>query len=80
MVDDNGARTVKAGDKALSDFITEWASTDEGKHFVAAADTQGGGSHGGRGAHQPPQGNAAGTRDEAKTRAQQLLNKYANED
>lgn len=80
VVDDNGARTVKAGDKALSDFITEWASTDEGKHFVAAADTQGGGSHGGRGAHQEPKGNAAGTRDEAKARAEQLLNKYANED
>lgn len=80
VVDDNGARTVKAGDKALSDFITEWASTDEGKHFVAAADTQGGGSHGGRGAHQEPQGNAAGTRSEAIARAEQLLRKHASEE
>lgn len=81
VVDDNGARTVKAGDKALSDFITEWASTDEGKHFVAAADTQGGGSHGGRGAqHQETQGNAAGTRSEAIARAEQLLRKHASEE
>lgn len=80
VVDDNGARTVKAGDKALSDFITEWASTDEGKHFVAAADTQGGGSHGGRGAHQEPQGNAAGTRTEAVARAAQLLKQHASEE
>lgn len=81
VVDDNGARTVKAGDKALSDFIMEWASTDEGKHFVAAADTQGGGSHGGRGAqHQETQGNAAGTRSEAIARAEQLLRKHASEE
>lgn len=81
VVDDNGARTVKAGDKALSDFITEWASTDEGKHFVAAADTQGGGSHGGRGAHhQPIKGNAGGTREEAIARAEQLLKQHASEE
>lgn len=51
VVDENGAKAVKAGDKALGDFITEWAGGDEGKHFVIAPDTNGGGSHGGRGAN-----------------------------
>ena len=77
----DGPVIQKAGDKALSDFITEWASTDEGKHFVAAADTQGGGSHGGRGAHhQPIKGNAGGTREEAIARAEQLLKQHASEE
>lgn len=49
VTDESGARVVKAGDKALADFITEWAGSDEGKHFVAAPDTNGGGSHGSRG-------------------------------
>lgn len=49
VVDENGTRSVKAGDKALADHITEWAGSDEGKHFVTAPDMQGGGSHGGRG-------------------------------
>lgn len=46
VVDENGVRTVKAGDKALAEFITEWAGSDEGKHFVAAPDSNGGGAHG----------------------------------
>ncbi|MGY3265807.1 hypothetical protein [Lysobacter sp. HA35] len=46
VVDENGARVVKAGDKALADYITEWAGGDEGKHFVAATHTSGGGSQG----------------------------------
>ena len=54
VVDDNGQRVVKAGDKALGDFITEWAGSDEGKRFVSAPDANGGGSHGGRGAHHNP--------------------------
>lgn len=50
LVDENGVRSVKAGGKALADFITEWAGSDEGKHFVAAPDTNGGGAqNGGRG-------------------------------
>jgi predicted nuclease with TOPRIM domain len=46
VVDENGTRVVKAGDKALADHITEWAAGDEGKHFVAAPHTSGGGSQG----------------------------------
>ncbi|QQP96541.1 hypothetical protein [Lysobacter enzymogenes] len=46
VADENGARVVKAGDKAIGDFITEWAGSDEGKHFVTAADVSGGGAQG----------------------------------
>lgn len=35
------------GDKSLSDFVTAWASSDEGKHFVSAPNNYGGGSNGG---------------------------------
>lgn len=35
VAEENGARVVKAGDKALGDFITEWAGGDEGKRFRA---------------------------------------------
>lgn len=34
VVDEDGKRVVKAGDKALADFTKEWASGDEGKHFI----------------------------------------------
>lgn len=40
------ARVVKAGDKAVGDFIKTWASGDEGKHFVAATSSNGGGAQG----------------------------------
>lgn len=46
VADENGTRVVKAGDKALGDFITEWASSDEGKHFVVAPHTSGSGAQG----------------------------------
>jgi hypothetical protein len=40
-------RSPVIGEKSLSDFVTEWASSDEGKHFVAAPLNQGGGANGG---------------------------------
>jgi hypothetical protein len=40
-------RLAVVGDKALGDFVTEWAQSDEGKHFVAAPANQGGGANGG---------------------------------
>lgn len=46
-VDENGARVVKAGDKALADFITEWAGSEEGQFFVASSGAHGDGAHGG---------------------------------
>lgn len=48
LADENGAKVAKVGDKALGDYITEWAGSDEGKHFVTAPDTNGGGSRGGQ--------------------------------
>ncbi|HEY1138782.1 MAG TPA: hypothetical protein VGE88_01050 [Lysobacter sp.] len=63
VVDENGTRVVKAGDKALGDFITEWAGSDEGKHFVAAPNTTGGGSQGGN-RTTPAKGDMGGSREE----------------
>jgi seryl-tRNA synthetase len=42
-------RSVKIGDKSVSDFLKEWADSDEGKSFRAAPLNQGGGSTGGTG-------------------------------
>lgn len=50
IADDNGAKVPKVGEKALAEFITEWAGSDEGKHFVTAPDTAGGGAHNNSGA------------------------------
>lgn len=51
VVADGDARVVKAGDKELGAYITEWAGSDEGKHFVAAPASSGGGAH--NSGHQP---------------------------
>lgn len=40
-------RNPVIGDKSLSDFVGEWAKSDEGKHFVSAPNNQGGGAKGG---------------------------------
>lgn len=47
IVADGENRVAKVGDKALADFVAEWAKSDEGKHFVAAPANSGGGSQGG---------------------------------
>jgi hypothetical protein len=47
VVTEGDQRVAKAGDKALADFVKEWATSDEGKHFVAAPANSGGGSQGG---------------------------------
>lgn len=44
IAEDNGSKVVRMGDKALADAITEWAGSDEGKHFVAPASTAGDGA------------------------------------
>ena len=50
VVDADGKRVVKAGEVDLDKHITEWASSDAGKRFVSAPDTNGGGAgHGNRG-------------------------------
>lgn len=47
IVADGENRTAKFGDKALADYVKEWATGDEGKHFVAAPNNSGGGAQGG---------------------------------
>lgn len=49
VVPDGDKKVVKVGDKALADFIGEWAKGDEGKFFVAAPQNTGGGAGGGAG-------------------------------
>lgn len=40
-------RKAVIGDKSLSDFVGEWSKSDEGKHFISAPASTGGGSTGG---------------------------------
>lgn len=40
---------VVVGEKPLNEFVSEWANSDEGKHFIAAPKNNGGGAPGGRG-------------------------------
>lgn len=44
---DGDTRIAKVGEKALGDYVTEWAASEEGKHFVTAANGSGGGAGGG---------------------------------
>lgn len=49
IVADGDSKVAKVGDKALAEFIGEWAKGDEGKFFVAAPNNSGGGANGGSG-------------------------------
>lgn len=49
IVAEGETRIAKIGDKSVSDFVKEWAASDDGKHFVTAPANGGGGSHGGKG-------------------------------
>jgi hypothetical protein len=44
VIADGDQKVVRVGDKALADFVKEWAGGDEGKHFVTAPDAGGAGS------------------------------------
>ena len=59
---ENGQYSALMGDKPLFDAITEWAASDEGKHFVSAPANSGGGATGGNsnGAPIAPKGNLGG--------------------
>jgi hypothetical protein len=59
---ENGQYSALMGDKPLFDAITEWAASDEGKHFVSAPANSGGGATGGNGNGAPmaPKGNLGG--------------------
>lgn len=47
IVPDGDNKVAKVGEKALTDFIGDWAKGDEGKFFVAAPVNTGGGANGG---------------------------------
>jgi len=49
VVQDGENRVAKVGDKALTEFVTSWAQSDEGKHFVSAPANSGGGAGGSKG-------------------------------
>ena len=46
---DGDTRKAVIGDKDLSTFIAEWATSDDGKHYIAAPQNNGGGASGGSG-------------------------------
>lgn len=54
VIADGENRVAKVGDKALTDFVSEWAQTDEGKHFVTAPANSGGGAGAGKGGSFTP--------------------------
>lgn len=69
---ENGTYQALIGEKSISEAIKEWASGEQGKHFVKAPDNSGGGANGGNG--EPvikpnPNGNA-------KERAEYVKQKY----
>lgn len=65
IVADGEVKAPKVGDKALADFVKEWASGEEGKHFVTAPDGSGGGAGpSGKPDAQKPKGNWGGTKEE----------------
>ncbi|CCN24127.1 phage-related hypothetical protein [Bordetella bronchiseptica 1289] len=57
----DGAAVI--GDKLLDDHVMEWASTDQGKHFITAPANTGGGGQGGNGGGKCT-GNMGGSRED----------------
>ena len=49
VIVDGDARKAVIGDKELSEFVASWATSDEGKHYIAAPGNGGGGASGGAG-------------------------------
>jgi HD superfamily phosphohydrolase len=59
---EDGKYSALMGEKPLFEAITEWAASDEGKHFVSAPANSGGGATGGNGntSSIAPKGNLGG--------------------
>ena len=66
LVAENGQYSALFGDKPLVEGVTAWASSDEGKHFVAAPANSGGGANGSQsnGGQPAPKGNLSGDRSQ----------------
>lgn len=52
VVVEGDVRKAMIGDKAVGDYVKEWAASDAGKKFVSAPDNSGGGATGGKGGGQ----------------------------
>lgn len=75
---EGNTKLPKVGDKALAEFVKEWAGGDEGKHFVTAPDAGGGGAgpSGRTPTNNQPKGDSGGDKNARLTRAQELLTQY----
>lgn len=49
IIADGDTRKAVIGDKDLTEFVSSWATSDEGKHYIAAPANGGGGASGGSG-------------------------------
>jgi hypothetical protein len=49
IVADGDVRKALIGDKDLTEFVSSWATSDEGKHYISAPANGGGGASGGAG-------------------------------
>ena len=49
IIADGDSRKAFIGDKELTEFVSSWATSDEGKHYIAAPGNGGGGASGGSG-------------------------------
>lgn len=78
VIAEGDSHIAKLGDKALSDAITEWAGSDEGKHFVTAPDMSGSGSQGERGKPTETKGDSGGDKAARLARANELLAANSN--
>jgi uncharacterized protein YoxC len=75
VIAEGETRSAKAGDKPLSDFVKEWATGDEGKHFVTAQANTGGGATGSTGGGAAAKGKVDGNEAE---RAAYFAEKFPN--
>jgi len=74
---EDGNYAALMGDKPLVDGVAEWASSDEGKHFISAPANSGGGAAGGNGSQQSlaPNGNLGGDKTQ---RVNAIKNMFPN--
>lgn len=49
LIDENGKRVARVGDKNIDKFVEDWAATDVGKNFILAGQNGGAGNTGGPG-------------------------------
>lgn len=72
---EDGNYSALMADKPLVDAVAEWASSDEGKHFISAPANSGGGAAGGNGQQQSmaPKGNLGGDKTQRVNAIKQMF-------